>query len=567
MAKKPLEEGGIHRAKLWEIALYACNNTSTNAYMMLVSSISYFLVGIVGVGVVLAGSLMTTMRIWDGVTDPFVGMFVDNTNTKFGKNRPFILIGQIIMIIGTLLMFNIIPRINPSFRFIVFIIIYMIYIVGYTAQCVVTKSAQSCLTNDPEQRPMFAIFDGVYMVLLMSVWYPIYLSGTLIPNFTLVSADPTQAARISELVAQNPALQNVLQTQEGTTILSGFYNPDMWSHMQFVFAMISFVLAILAIIGLWRKDNSKYFGTGKVQRVSFRDYADVLAHNRGIQMLVVAASSDKLSMNCMSNSTVTVCLYGIIFGNYALSGSLSAITSIPMLLFTIFGIGTIARKLGQKACLVVGTWGAMLSAAVLAFMIYVGHDKSFLLPAFSLTNPATWGSLADGANWSLFAVLFMIVYVLMRGFAQLSSNIVIPMTADCADYEVYRTGKYVPGLMGTLFSFVDKLISSLASTIVALLFSTIGFVSALPDQSTPFSNGILIVTLICFIGMPMIGWILNVVAMKFYPLTKEKMAEIQDDIARIKAQAMMSDVNSEVTAQMEVVMEETDNPVIGGGEF
>ena len=26
------------------------------------------------------------------------------------------------------------------------------------------------------------------------------------------------------------------------------------------------------------------------------------------------------------------------------------------------------------------------------------------------------------------------------------------MTADCADYEVYRSGKYVPGLMGTLFS-------------------------------------------------------------------------------------------------------------------
>ena len=34
------------------------------------------------------------------------------------------------------------------------------------------------------------------------------------------------------------------------------------------------------------------------------------------------------------------------------------------------------------------------------------------------------------------------------------------MTADCADYEVYRSGRYVPGLMGTLFSFVDKLISS-----------------------------------------------------------------------------------------------------------
>lgn len=52
MSKQPLEDQqtGVHRARLWEIAFYALNNTSTNAYMILVASISYFLVGIVGVG-------------------------------------------------------------------------------------------------------------------------------------------------------------------------------------------------------------------------------------------------------------------------------------------------------------------------------------------------------------------------------------------------------------------------------------------------------------------------------------------------------------------------------------
>lgn len=28
--KQPLEENGIHRAKMWEIMMYALNNTSTN---------------------------------------------------------------------------------------------------------------------------------------------------------------------------------------------------------------------------------------------------------------------------------------------------------------------------------------------------------------------------------------------------------------------------------------------------------------------------------------------------------------------------------------------------------
>ena len=37
-------------------------------------------------------------------------------------------------------------------------------------------------------------------------------------------------------------------------------------------------------------------------------------------------------------------------------------------------------------------------------------------------------------------------------------------------------------------------------------------------------------------AMPMIGWILNVVAMKYYPLTAEKMEEVRERIAEIKAE-------------------------------
>ncbi|WP_295157007.1 hypothetical protein [uncultured Brachyspira sp.] len=39
----------------------------------------------------------------------------------------------------------------------------------------------------------------------------------------------------------------------------------------------------------------------------------------------------------------------------------------------------------------------------------------------------------------------------------------------------------------------------------------------------------------CVFFAPMIGWILNIIAMRLYPLTKEKMEEIQGAIAEIKA--------------------------------
>ena len=536
MGRQPLEENGVHRAKLWEIGFYALNNTSTNTYMMLVSSISYFLIGIVGVGVVLAGSIVTIMRVWDGVTDPFVGYIVDKTNGKFGKNRPFIVAGQVIMFLSTLVMFRLIPLIPSAARFGVFIVIYAVYIVGYTCQCVVTKSAQSCLTNDPKQRPVFSMFDSVYNIALMSLFFPVYLSGTLVPKFTITTAEAGE--KIAALVAKNPNLANVLTTGEnGVQTLSAFYNPEMWQYMQLVFAGISVVFACYAIAGLWRKDRLKYFGTGKVVKVGLKDYADVLAHNRGIQMLVVAAGSDKLALQCTGNSTVTICLFGIICGNYAFNASNSAITSIPIMLFSVFGIGYIARSLGQKKCLVVGSIGAIVCAGLLAALVAFGGASSMMLPTFSLTKLSTWGSLFAPGSWSMFGVLFVLLYIGMKGFSNLSGSIVIPMTADCADYETYRSGRYVPGLMGTLFSFVDKLISSLGATLVSIIFAIIGFKAALPTLETPYSGAILAATLFCYLGMPAIGWILNLVSMKFYPLTKEKMVEIQGEIARIKAEA------------------------------
>lgn len=48
---------------------------------------------------------------------------------------------------------------------------------------------------------------------------------------------------------------------------------------------------------------------------------------------------------------------------------------------------------------------------------------------------------------------------------------------------------------------------------------------------------IVIATVFLFCVMPLIGWILNIVAMKFYPLSKEYMANIQDEIAAIKKAA------------------------------
>ena len=534
--KQPLEENGIHRAKMWEIMMYALNNTSTNTYMMVVGYISYFLIGIVGLASVLAGSIVTIMRIWDGVTDPFVGMMVDKTNGKFGKNRPFIVIGQIIMFATTFVMFNFIPKMGTGVRFVAFIIIYMIYIIGYTCQCVVTKSAQTCLTNDPKQRPIFAMCDTVYNIILMNIVIPVIVTDSLVPKFTLTAE--ANAAEITSLVAQNPALAGIVEKSGGN--LSAFYNPGLFTTMQLMFGGLSAVFAVCAIIALWRKDRPKYFGLGTTQKVGVKDYVDTLAHNRAIQMLVVSASTDKLFMSTMSNSTVMICLFGIIFGNYAAFSSYSQITSIPIALISILLMNKIARQMGQKASMMTGTYGGIIGSIIITlFLVFVnprGDASKFAIPAFRIIRPDTWGTLFTG--WSAVGLIFILLIIAWRGVQALSSSIVITMTADCADYEVYRTGKYVPGLMGTLFSFVDKLVSSFAPMVAGVMFSMCGYTDHNPVMGDPVTPGLRGGVVFCAYGMIMIGLVCNLIAMKFYPLTKEKMEEIQDEVAQIKMKTM-----------------------------
>ena len=43
--------------------------------------------------------------------------------------------------------------------------------------------------------------------------------------------------------------------------------------------------------------------------------------------------------------------------------------------------------------------------------------------------------------------------------------------------------------------------------------------------------------------MIMLGLVCNLIAMKFYPLTKEKMEEIQDEVAQIKMKTMLRTPN------------------------
>lgn len=492
MAKTdPYDRGnGLHGVPVYRIAAFALNNTSTNIYLFFMGYVAYYLNGFVGMATIMASSFSTLMRVWDGVTDPFVGYIVDKTDGKFGKNRPFIIIGHLILLVTSFVMFHVTHKLPEGIiRTIFFIFMSMIYYIGYTFQCVVTKSAQTCLTNDPKQRPLFAMFDAIYNSFLFT--------------------------GLAIVVAKYAA------KYDGNFITTGFFH-DYWVFT----AIAAFICMVIAVWAIWPKDQTKYFGTGKAVRVGFKDYLDVICHNRAIQMLVVNASTDKLATQART-SAVTAVMFGVVCGNFALYGGMNAYTLPFTLAFIIFGIGGLATKMGMRKAMIIGSGGGIIMNVLLILLWLFGDPTSFSLPG-----------VAGFAGWNFFSLALVGLTALNGGFQAISGNIVIPMTADCADYEVYRSGRYVPGLMGTLFSFVDKLISSLAPLIAGLVFAGVGFADQLPTAASPYSDSLKYAGIFLMYGMVIIGLICNLISMKFYPLTKEKMESIQGEIKAIKEKAM-----------------------------
>ena len=58
--------------------------------------IMFYFTDVIGLNPAFVGTLFLIARVWDTVNDPMMGMLVDNTRTKWGKFRPWILIGTLI---------------------------------------------------------------------------------------------------------------------------------------------------------------------------------------------------------------------------------------------------------------------------------------------------------------------------------------------------------------------------------------------------------------------------------------------------------------------------------------
>jgi GPH family glycoside/pentoside/hexuronide:cation symporter len=122
-----------------------------------------FYTDVVGVHIGMMGFILLAVRIFDAVTDPLLGYLSDRTSTPFGRRRPYIALGSLVLAASLYLLFNP-PEASPTFETWWFGICIFCLFLFWTTVVVPYESLGPELTFDYHERTgLFGLRDGAML--------------------------------------------------------------------------------------------------------------------------------------------------------------------------------------------------------------------------------------------------------------------------------------------------------------------------------------------------------------------------------------------------------------------
>lgn len=465
------------RAKLWQIILYACNAFVGMSVYSLIGMASYAASIGFGIGTAVIGVILTGTRILDGVTDPMLAFLYDKVNTKFGKIRILMIVGFAIEAVALLCMYD--WAAGKGLGTVAFVLFYVIYVIGYTIVNMTAQTIPPLMTNDPKQRPTL----GVWMTALN---YMVPMALTMLLNVVLLPK------------------------------FGGTYSQEFLSAACKLCLTLAAIGVVLVCIGVSEYDKPENFQglTKERQPLKVKDMVEVLKGNRPLQCYIISAASDKIAQVTASQAVIITMLNGIIIGNMGISTILTVIGMLPSIVFAVVG-AKYAGKHGNMETIV--TWTKIcivISVIMCAFFVVI--------------NPK------DIAKMGAITIVYVVLTLCKNGANMCVSTANTAFMSDLIDYELDRSGRYVPAVVTGTYSFLDKLISSFGAAIATGAVALVGYTSTVPQPGDPATPAIFWLTMFLTFGLPIIGWICTLAAMKFCKLNKAEMVEVQKRIAAKK---------------------------------
>ena len=157
------------RGKVWPRIAYACGTFGHDVFYAMLAT--YFMIFVTSnlfnsgnashdqymIGIVT--TIILVLRIAELFVDPFIGNIIDKTKTRWGRFKPWVLVGAFVAAITLALLFTDFGGLtvsNPTLYLILFAIIYFVMDIFYSAKDVAIWSMIPALSFDSHEREITA---------------------------------------------------------------------------------------------------------------------------------------------------------------------------------------------------------------------------------------------------------------------------------------------------------------------------------------------------------------------------------------------------------------------------
>lgn len=157
------------RGKVWPRIAYACGSFGHDVFYAMLAT--YFMIFVTSnlfnsgnashdqymIGIVT--TIILVLRIAELFVDPFIGNIIDKTKTRWGRFKPWVLVGAFVAAITLALLFTDFGGLtvsNPTLYLILFAIVYFVMDIFYSAKDVAIWSMIPALSFDSHEREITA---------------------------------------------------------------------------------------------------------------------------------------------------------------------------------------------------------------------------------------------------------------------------------------------------------------------------------------------------------------------------------------------------------------------------
>jgi len=403
-------------------------------------------------------------RFIDAFTDPLFGWISDNTRTRWGRRRPFILIGSVLAGVGLPCLFMASQSWSTSTIFWFMLISACLYAPIISSYNMPYQSLGAELTPDYNERTSVLSWKAVVqklagMLLGVGFWFA---------NTPLWNDPATGKPNIAHGMVAAAAIAGALM------IISGIAN--------FVFV------------------RERYYAKASTQaKIKVGEMISSTFKCKPYRVLLGTALVYAIPTGLINTLGWYLSTYYVFHGDTVAQSSYGAIGGITYAVCGIAGVPVAAglsKRLGKPKALT-----CTLMAGLVAF-------------------GSSWWLYTPDHPW------LSVVQTGLNGFSATGLWVVLPsMCVDVVDYDELESSQRREGAYSSIFSWVLKFGMSVSMLILGPLLDVVsGFDAKLGGNQTPeaiFSIRAL------FTGIPVAALLAALVFIQFYPLTRDRMHEIR----------------------------------------